>query len=80
MPPLPSVSTSVSGKSGDASSGLNSSFNYNAAFQVGGSGQQRQDAAIAADAGAGTNTLAYIGIGVGILALVATVFFAARKS
>lgn len=70
MIPLPSVSTSVASKSGDASGALDSSFNYNAAFQVGGSGSQSQDAGLSA--GGSTDTLAYIGIGVGVLAIILT--------
>lgn len=36
------VSTSVSSKSGDASSPFDAAFQYNAGFQVGGSGTQTQ--------------------------------------
>lgn len=36
------VSTSVSSKSGDAQSPFDAAFQYNAAFQVGGSGSQSQ--------------------------------------
>ncbi len=64
---IPSVSTSVSSSSGDSSSGLNSSFNYNAAFQVGGSGKQTQNAGLSA----GGNTALYIVIGAIALVLVA---------
>jgi phage-related protein len=56
---VPSVSTSVKSSSGDSTSGLDQSFNYNAAFQVGGSGKQTQNAGISA----GGDTPLYLAIG-----------------
>lgn len=71
---IPSLSTSVSSSSGDSSSGLNQSFNYNAAFQVGGSGKQTQNAGISA----GSNLPLYLAIA-GIALIVAARAFRSRK-
>lgn len=60
-----------SAASGDASSGLDASFAYNGAFQVGGSGDQKQDAGLSTGSNpAGDNTLVFVSIGVGVLAII----------
>lgn len=73
------VSASSGAKTGDSSSGLDLSWNYNAPFQVGGSGRQTQDAGLtAAPSGMPDPTLLYVG---GIAALLALGFivYALRK-
>ena len=64
---IPSVSTSVSSRSGDASTGLENLFNYQAAFQVGGSGSQKQSAGLSSG---GSGPLLYVVIAA-ILGVVA---------
>ena len=60
-----------SAASGDASAGLDASFAYNGAFQVGGSGNQDQDAGLSTGSNPGTdNTLVFVSIGVGVLAIL----------
>lgn len=63
MVPIPNISAGGgTSKSGDAASELTGAFQYNAAFNVGGSGSTSQSQA--ADSGAGaagnTNSLIYI--------------------
>jgi hypothetical protein len=59
---------SISSASGDASAGLDAAFNYQGAFQVGGSGTQTQAASQSADnAPAMDKTLIYAGLGVAAL-------------
>lgn len=77
MNPLASLSggfsSSVASKSGDASGKLDSTmpFQYNAAFQVGGSGKQSQDQGASQSAGGQNgNVLVYVAIGVGVLAIL----------
>jgi len=68
---IPSISTSVTSKSGDASAGLNSGFNYQGAFQVGGSGRQAQTAGLTS----GENkTAIYLAIGAIALIVVSRQF------
>jgi len=69
---IPSVSTSVSSHSGDASAGLDSGFNYQGAFQVGGSGKQTQQAALQSDQG--NKTLIYVVVAAIALIVVARQF------
>jgi hypothetical protein len=76
-----SASTSVASKSGDAGAGLMTPFNYNGAFQVGGSGGQTQNAAATNAAGglAGNNLALYVGLGIaGVLGLGALLIYARR--
>ena len=82
MIPLPNLalSTSVASRSGDASAGLTTPFQYNGQFTVGSGAKATTEAATnSADAGAGmpTNTLLYVGIGV--IALIAVAVLANRK-
>jgi hypothetical protein len=69
---IPNISTNTNAASGDASAGLDTSFNYQAAFQVGGSGSQDQSADLSA---AGKDKMPlYIALGVlGVLALFSIV-------
>lgn len=75
MIPSLSASTSVSSKSGDAQSPFDMSFQYNGAFQVGGSGSQTQDQAASQASGQGGNNIAmYVAIGVAALVAIAAIF------
>lgn len=80
---LPSVSTSVSSKSGDANAGgYDGAFQYNGAFQVGGSGStvQSNDATQSKATGqpGGSNVLVYVALGVAALAILVSVLGARR--
>jgi hypothetical protein len=81
---LPSVSTSVSSKSGDANAGgYDGAFQYNAAFQVGGSGSttQSNDATQAKTptaTGGSSPILVYVALGLGVLALLLSALSARR--
>lgn len=82
---LPSVSTSVSSRSGDAGGGYDGAFQYNAAFQVGGSGStvQSQDARqdkVSTPAGlsGGSNVLVYVALGTAFLAILVSSLGARR--
>ncbi len=71
---MPGISSNVSGASGDASAGLDTSFNYQAAFQVGGSGSQEQMADLSAVAADKDKLTLYIALGVlGVLGLFSIV-------
>jgi hypothetical protein len=67
-----SASTSVASKSGDLTTGYDSSFQYQGAFQVGGSGSQSQDAAAGLSSG-GSQTMQYVIIGAVALVAVALI-------
>lgn len=76
------ISTNVSSKSGDAQSPFDSAFQYNAAFQVGGSGSQSQSQSANQDkdsGGATNNNAMYVAAAiVGLIALAA--ILSARNS
>jgi len=74
------VSASSGAKTGDSSSGLDLSWNYNAPFQVGGSGRQTQDAGLTATpSGIADPTLLYVVGGVGALLALGFIVYALRK-
>lgn len=87
MNPLASLSggfsSSIASKSGDASGKLDSTqpFQYNASFQVGGSGKQTQDqgASQSTSPGGVSNTLIYVALGVGALAILGVGIALIRK-
>lgn len=75
-----SASASSSASTGDQSAGLDSSWNYNSAFQVGGSGKQSQDAGLTASKGGETDkTLIYVAGGVGALFALGFLISSLRK-
>lgn len=67
------VSASSGASTGDASSGLDLSWNYNAPFQVGGSGKQTQDAGLTASPVSGGGNVLVYAIG-GVLAVAALIY------
>jgi hypothetical protein len=75
------LSASSGSKTGDASSGLDQSWNYNSAFQVGGSGKQSQDAGLTAskDNGLSNTTVLYVAGGIAALAVLGALVVALRK-
>lgn len=81
---LPSVSTSVSSKSGDANGGgYDGSFQYNGAFQVGGSGSTVQSQAATQEKTSGTGggvspILVYVALGAAVLAILLSSLSARR--
>lgn len=74
------LSASSGASTGDSSSGLDLSWNYNAPFQVGGSGKQTQDAGLTATpSGSANPALLYIGGGVAALLALGFIVYALRK-
>jgi len=69
------ISTNVASGSGDGKSTLNGLFNYQGAFQVGGSGVQDQSAGLtASQSPSGNNTQLYVALGaLAVVALVSLV-------
>lgn len=77
-----SASTSVASKSGDAQSPFDAAFQYNASFQVGGSGTQTQTQAATQDKSSGaasSNVILYIALGVVGLVAIAALISAPRS-
>lgn len=75
------VSATSGAKTGDASAGLDLSWNYNAPFQVGGSGKQTQDAGLTASPSSGgvdSKTL-LIAAGIAAVALLGVTVLILRK-
>jgi hypothetical protein len=75
------VSPSSGASTGDSSAGLDLSFNYNAAFQVGGSGRQTQDAGLTASpGGGGSDSMAlYVVGGIAAVTVIALLAASLRK-
>lgn len=74
-----SVSTSVASRSGDASAGLTTPFQYNGQFIVGSGAKGTTEAASNSDGGLGSQSNVLLYVGIGVIGLVAIMILAKQR-